>query len=330
MFTRHLVFSIYIFVALIELIVVDKVHPIFFQKLYNSNLRIRDLSSLEDKEVLKELGACKILVIRSRFQVNADFLNHTPELRLIVRAGSGLDNIDEELCKRKGISCLNTPEGNRDAVAEHTLSLILALHTKIVLANSQIKEGIWDREGNRGQEINGKTLGIVGYGNCGSVLAKKVSGLGMQVVAYDKYLTKFSNKYAKKVSLQELQEFSDIVSVHIPFNHQNKYFINKTFLTGFKKSIVLLNLSRGKIMDTDHVIEALDNGKIKAFASDVLENEAFSTYSPNESKQINELRSNKNVLLTPHVAGWTVESFQKIAKLLAIKILIYLQNIEKN
>lgn len=313
-----------------KLLVVDQVHPIFFQKLKNHNLLLEDVHKLADAKIQSLMPTCSILVLRSRFQINTDFLLHAPHLKLIVRAGSGMDNIDMEACTKAGVICLNTPEGNRDAVAEHALSLLLALHTKIVSANLEVNQGIWDREGNRGHEIKGKTLGIIGYGNCGSALAKKVSGLGMNVLAYDKYFPNFSDPFAKSVSLEVLQNLSDIVSLHIPLNSENEHFVNYKWIKNFKKNIVLLNLSRGKIMRTKDILDSLKEGKIKAFATDVLENENFSSFNDDEKNQINQLQNNENVLLTPHIAGWTFESYQKIGEIMANKIMNHLESIEKN
>jgi len=244
-------------------------------------------------------------------------------LKFIARSGSGMENIDVSFAKIKGIECFNSPEGNRDAVGEHVIGMLLALWNKISIGDQEVKQGLWRREENRGMEIGGKTIGIIGFGNTGSALAKKLSGFNCNVIGYDNEKTGFSNEYVQEVDLLTLQNDADVVSVHIPLNTGNHYFINESFLNSFKKSIYLINTSRGSVLKTDDLVDALKSKKVLGACLDVLEYEmkSFENINIQELPEaFKYLKEAENVILTPHVAGWTFESYEKLSSVLYNKI----------
>jgi D-3-phosphoglycerate dehydrogenase len=253
--------------------------------------------------------------------VDKELIDRAVNLKVIGRIGAGMDAIDTDYAEKKGIVCLNSPEGNRDAVGEHCLGLLLALFNKICIADSQVRKGLWLREDNRGLEIKGKTVGIIGYGNMGQSFAKRLSGFDCKVIAYDKYKTNYSDAFAQEVSLEEIFSQSDILSFHTPLTSETKYMFNKDFIQNFKKPFYLLNTSRGKVVNTKDLIEALNQGKILGAGLDVLEFEAFSNELQDTPNELQDLFSRTNVVLTPHVAGWSVESNYKLSYYLAEKII---------
>jgi D-3-phosphoglycerate dehydrogenase len=237
-----------------------------------------------------------------------------------------LENIDTSFCKEKNIQCFNSPEGNRNAVAEHALGMLLSLFNNIVKSNKEIRLGIWDREGNRGEELDGKTIGIIGYGNNGAAFAKKLRGFDVKVMAYDKYKTGYGDHFVQECTLQAIQEQADVISFHIPQNKETVHFFNDEFLLNCQKSIFLLNLSRGKIVDTITLVKGLKSNKIKGACLDVLEYEksSFESFFDQEhSEDFRYLLESENVLLSPHVAGWTIESYFKLSNVLADKIIAH-------
>ena len=238
-------------------------------------------------------------------------------LRLIVRLGSGLDIIDCEYADQKGIHVCNTPEGNRQAVAEHALGLLLGLLNRIVISNEQVKSLTWRREENRGIEIEGKTLGIIGFGNTGSSFAKLLSGFNLKILAYDKYKQRFAENYRNVIEtdMTEIFRNCDVLSLHIPLTSETVHLCDMNFFKRFEKDIFLLNTSRGKIIKTSDLISCIRSGKIKGAALDVLENENPGSYNGNEKLMYEQLFSFSNVIVTPHIAGWSVESKEKIAEL---------------
>jgi D-3-phosphoglycerate dehydrogenase len=245
-------------------------------------------------------------------------------LKFIARSGSGLENIDQVYCKERKIELFNSPEGNRNAVGEHALGMLLSLLNKLPQANKQVKDGIWDREGNRGEELDGKTIGIIGYGNNGSAFAKKLRGFDVKILIYDKYKTGFGDHFVQEGTLQAIFQQADIVSFHIPLNKENKYFANQSFFNSFSKPIRLLNLSRGKIVNTKDMVLALKEKKVIGACLDVLEFETKSFESFFEQhlpEEFNYLIHSDNVILSPHVGGWTIESYFKLSNVLADKIL---------
>jgi D-3-phosphoglycerate dehydrogenase len=265
------------------------------------------------------------MLVRSKFFVDEDLIAGAKNLKLIARAGAGMDNIDEIYCQENNITLINAPEGNRDAVAEHVIGMLLNLMRNISKSNAEIKNGIWLREENRGIEIGGKTIGIIGYGNTGKAFAKKLSGFGVQVIAYDKYLTNYSDQFAQGVSLNELQNRADIISIHVPLTVETKYLIDAAFLSNLKTGVVILNASRGPVLQTAALIQYINNGKVAYAALDVLENEKIDQLNAAEQATFDLLCKESKVLLTSHIAGWTEASYYKIASVLAQKTIQFFQ-----
>ncbi len=261
-------------------------------------------------------------VIRSRFSIDKTFIDAAKNLKFIARVGAGLENIDVDYAKQKGIALIAAPEGNRNAVGEHSLGMLLALFNKLNTANQQVSEGQWLREANRGVELDGKTVGLIGYGNMGKAFAKKLKGFDCNVLCYD-LKDNVGDANAKQVSLEHLQEHIDVLSLHTPETHATINMINNTFINQVKKPFWLINTARGKSVVTAHLVEALKSGKIKGAGLDVLEYEkaSFETlFTNNLPQDFKYLIEAQNVLLSPHVAGWTIESNIKLAQTIVNKI----------
>src|ERR1700735_4266889 len=273
---------------------------------------------IKPDEALQIIGNYTGLVMRSKFKLNRQYLDAGKNLRFVCRAGAGMDNIDEAYAAEKGITLINAPEGNADAVGEHAIGLLLALMNNFNIADAQIRAGSWQREANRGYELKGKTVGIIGYGFMGRSFAKKLSGFEVNVIAYDKYKTGFSDQYAREVSMEEIVKHSDVLSLHIPLTRSTNGLVNEEYLFHFKKPIFLINTSRGKVVQTRAVLNAIKQGKILGAGLDVLETERFPALA--EQEWFEELKQSGKVLLTPHVAGWTFDSYRKISEVMADKL----------
>lgn len=269
-------------------------------------------------DALDILGEYSGLVVRSKFNLDKKHIDAGKNLRFICRAGAGMDNIDEDYATSKGIALINAPEGNADAVGEHAVGLLLSLTNNLNIADAQVRGGVWDREGNRGYELKGKTVGIIGYGFMGKSLARKLSGFGVNVIAYDKYKTGFSDAHAREVSMEEIVKHSDVLSLHIPLTAETSGMVNDEYLFHFKKPIFLINTSRGKTVRTRAVLNAIAQGKILGAGLDVLEVEKFPALA--EQQWFDDLRHCGKVILSPHVAGWTFESYRKISEVMAEKL----------
>ena len=303
-----------------KILVTEDIHQIFFDELASAHILVDDRSTINSRDELKALlPLYDGMLVRSKFFVDEDLIAGAKNLKLIARAGAGTDNIDEIYCQDNKITLINAPEGNRDAVAEHVIGMLLNLMRHISKSNAEIKNGIWLREENRGIEIGGKTIGIIGYGNTGKALAKKLSGFGVQVIAYDKYLTNYSDQFAQEVSLNELQNRADIISIHVPLTVETKYLIDAAFLANLKTGVVILNASRGPVLQTSALIQYINNGKVAYAALDVLENEKIDQLNAAEQATFDLLCKESKVLLTSHIAGWTEASYYKIASVLAQK-----------
>lgn len=302
----------------------DTVHPILQERLEAAGFICVDATTYNQNELLPLLTNAEGIVIRSRFKLDATFLEKVPNLKFIARSGAGMENIDENYCEQNNIQLFNAPEGNRNAVGEHALGMILSLFKKLHTADQEVRHGEWDREGNRGVELDGKTVGIIGYGNNGSAFAKKLRGFDVEVLAYDKYKTGFGDQFVQEVQLETIFEKSDVVSFHIPQNEKTMFMANNAFFSSFKKPLWVLNLSRGKIVQTSALVKALKSGAILGAGLDVLEYEKssfedfFKQELPDDFKFLLEA---KNVILSPHVGGWTHESYYKLSDVLADKIL---------
>lgn len=264
------------------------------------------------------------LVIRSKFKITKALIDNCPRLKCIGRVGAGMENIDVTYALSKGVVCLSAPEGNRDAVGEHALGMLLMLLNHLKKADNEVRQGIWLRAENRGYELAGKVVGIIGYGNMGSSFAKKLSGFDCRILAFDKYKSGFGDSFVNEVSLQTIFEESDIVSIHLPLNPETEFIVNRDFLNCFRKNIYVINTARGKNLKTNDLVAAIQSGKVLGACLDVLEYETIS-FERIEQAQLPDafkfLAGSDKVILSPHIAGWTHESDYKMSRLIAEKML---------
>lgn len=309
-----------------KVLFLDTVHPILAERLTQQGLTCIHLEHTSAEDMNPYFNDCEGVVIRSRFPMNEQFLSKLPKLKFIARSGAGMENIDVHYCEQKDIMLFNAPEGNRNAVGEHALGMLLSLLNKLHTADREVRLGKWRREENRGEELDGKTVGIIGYGNNGSAFAKKLRGFDIQLLAYDKYKSGFGDSFVKESTLSEVFEKADVISFHIPQNDETIFMADERFINSFHKPIWLLNLARGKIVKTSALVKALQSGKIKGAGLDVLEYEKSSFESffeqdiPDDFKYLLE---SEQVILSPHVGGWTKESYFKLSDVLADKIIAH-------
>jgi D-3-phosphoglycerate dehydrogenase len=307
-----------------KVLLIDTVHKIISDKLSKYGFELVKGENLSRDEILDCIGDYCGIIIRSRINIDKEFIDKANNLCFIARVGAGMESIDTEYCSKKNIKCLNSPEGNRDAVGEHAVGMLLNLLNNLNKADSEVKSGIWKREENRGKELNTKTVAIIGYGNMGSSFAKKLSGFGCKVISYDKYKKDYEDSYTVETNLQTVFNEADILSLHVPLTEETKYMVNSAFISSFKKSFVLINTARGPVVKTEDLVKSLKSGKISAAALDVIEYEESSFETTNlmiENEDFKYLASCDNVILSPHIAGWTIESKIKLAEILATKII---------
>ena len=306
-----------------DVLLLDAVHPLLTDALAEMGYRCLHEPAISRDELRERIPSLTGIIVRSKLKLDRDLLEHGHGLRFIGRVGSGLESIDVDYARSRGIACLNSPEGNRQAVGEHAAGMLLALANKICVANSEVRQGIWKREENRGFELAGKTIGIIGYGNTGSAFAACISGFGTHVLAYDKYKEGFGNGQVKEARMDEIFDEADVLSLHVPLTQETTYLVNSEYLGRFRKKIILINTARGPVVNTSDLVNALRAGAILGAGLDVLEYEHLS-FEKLEMDALpadfRTLASLPNVVLTPHVAGWTVESKEKLAKVLADKI----------
>ena len=303
-----------------RILFIDTVHPLLKQELEKRS-HICDTAYDKSKDKIQQIiHNYQGIVIRSRFKIDKEFIDAATNLQFIARAGSGLDNIDVNYSKEKSINCYNAAEGNRQAVAEHALGMLLSLFNNLNKIDKEVRNGIWEREKNRGIELAGKTIGIIGYGNNGSAFTEILKGFGVSILTYDKYL----NDYANKSTMESIYKEVDILSLHVPLTEETTYLVNEDFIRKFEKEIYLINTSRGKCVNTKHLVSALENGTIKGACLDVLEYEKTSFEQLSTSDFTDDMQyiiESKKTILSPHVAGWTIESNIKIADVLLQKII---------
>lgn len=306
-----------------KVLFLDCVHPLIEDELTLAGYQCDLFFNKPKEEIKKIISSYEGIIIRSRITLDEDILSKASSLKWIGRVGAGMENIDVPYASDHGIACFNSPEGNRDAVGEHTLGMLLSLFNNILRADRQVRQGIWDREGNRGLEIKGKTIGIIGYGNMGSAFAQRLRGFECRVISYDKYKFDYSDAFTTETDMQEIFSKADILSLHIPLTEETHHLVNSGYLSKFEKNIWLINTSRGPVVKTADLVEALKSGKIRGAALDVLEDEtsSFEKITGSSSPEFSYLTSCDNVLLTPHIAGWTVESNYKLARVLVNKII---------
>lgn len=300
-------------------LIVDDIHEVLLQKFDQANISYDYLPTIVRAEAEEIISSYDGLIIRSKFQVDKGFIDLANNLRYIGRSGAGMDNIDEEYAQAKNILLFSANEGNCDAVAEHMIGMLLTLMNNLNRSHHEICNGAWLREENRGFELKGKTVALIGYGHNGMAMAKKLSGFDVKVIAYDKYKIGFSDQYATEVSMEEIVKQADVVSFHIPLTRETQGLVNDEYFFHFRKPIFFLMGARGGIVDVSAVLKALDARKIIAAAFDVLPIEKFPSLA--EQEWYEDLTTRDNVLLSPHVAGWTFESYYKLSDILADKII---------
>lgn len=296
-----------------KVLIIDEVHESLALELRSLGFEVDEQPDIKPQDV--QLSGYQGLIVRSKIHLGAGNLANT-SLEFIARAGAGLDLIDLDYCKTKNITVFSANEGNRDAVAEHVIGQLITIARKINTADTEVRTGSWNRETNRGWELQGKTLGIIGYGNMGKSLAKKLQGFEMNILAYDKYVPTTHD-------LVDLFEKSDIISLHIPLTEETNQLVNIEFLKQFAKPIVLINSSRGAVCSLEALAWGLQEGKLRGLALDVLPNEKLASWSPTEKSLFNQIASHPATLFSPHVAGWTTESYWKINDALIEKIKVH-------
>lgn len=296
-------------------------HPSIIPLLENEGFRVDYRPEISRPEIEVIIHQYHGLIIRSKTTMDRPLLEKASQLRFIGRAGAGLDKIDVDYLEGRNIPLYNAPEGNRDAVAEHAIGMLLALFNHIPRADRQVREKIWNREQNRGEELSGKTVGIFGYGHMGQTFAKKLRGFDVKVLAYDKYKSGFGSEFVEESSFERVQEESDILSVHVPLTSETRNFFTLDVINAFKKPFYLINTARGEVISFETLNEALESGKLKGALLDVLEKEKLDKLEPSQEKAFQRLAQKTNVLFSPHVAGWTFQSYEKINKVLVGKLL---------
>lgn len=306
-----------------KVLFIDTVHEHLASHLTRMDFECEDGSSLSRDEILNCVSKYEGVVIRSRIKLDKELLDAAINLRFIARAGSGLENIDVAHAKLLGIKCFNAPEGNRDAVAEHAMGMLLSLFNHINTADLEVRKGIWKREENRGEELLGRTIGLIGYGNTGQAFAKRLNGFGVLMYAYDKYRKEYSDSHVVETNMESIFQEAEVLSLHVPLTEETHHLLNDEFFNKLHNPIYLINTSRGPVVDTDALVRALESGKVLGACLDVLEFEKFN-FEQIENEQVpaslQYLLDSDRVILTPHVAGWTRESNAKIAHVLAEKI----------
>ena len=304
-----------------KVLILDRVHPLFLERLPQMGFQVEEDYELEAESI--SWSEYQGVVLRSRMPIDRAVLAQCSSMRFIARVGAGLENIDLPFAQEMGIEVLAAPEGNRNAVGEQALGMLLALFNRLLIADAEVRKGLWLREENRGLELGGKTVGILGYGNMGSAFAKKLSGMSCRVIAYDKYKSGFSSPQVEECSLEYLQQEADIISLHLPQSEETHYLLDSAFIGACAKNFFLINTARGNIVQTQALIEALESGKIRGACLDVLEFEKSSfenLFQEGQNEQLEYLLQSNKVILSPHIAGWTQESKVRMAEVLIAKI----------
>ena len=309
-----------------KILLLDKNHALITEQLSAKGFLLEEDFTSTYGEVLKKIKNYEGIIIRSRIPIDQNFIEHAKNLKFIARVGAGMENIDVEFAENSGIKLISSPEGNRDSVAEHVVAMLLILMNRLFIASNEVKNGIWNREENRGDELLGKTFGIIGYGNMGKAVSKRLSGFGVQVIFHD-ILPNISDEFGTQVSLETLQKEADILSLHLPITKETHQLIDEKFISKMKKEFYFINTARGKNVKTSDLVMALKSGKIKGACLDVLEYEKSSFEKlETENEDLKYLLHSEKAILTPHIAGWTIQSKEKLAQVIVDKLFEVLTN----
>lgn len=303
------------------ILIADEMHPSLFTMLEEAGFTYSYQPKISRTELTSTLTPFSGLIIRSKTTVDDELLSQASNLRFIGRAGAGLDLIDLAATERRGIAVFHAGEGNRDAVGEHVVAMLLALLTNILKADREVRQGIWDREGNRGYELGSLTVGLIGYGNNGRATAQRLRGFGCRVLAYDKYLTRYGDAFAEEATLVDIMEKADVLSLHIPLTDETRLMINEAFIHQFAKPFYFINIARGEIASLAALVRGLESGKLRGACLDVLENEKLTKLTSDQQQSFDYLRQSDRVVLTPHIAGWTHESYVRINEVLVKQLI---------
>ncbi|MDJ1471990.1 NAD(P)-dependent oxidoreductase [Xanthocytophaga flava] len=303
-----------------QILVIDKMHASLLPMLGEKGYAVNYQPDISRAEVLETISNYEGIIVRSKMQLDEAFLERATKLKFIARAGAGLDQIDVDAVLKRDIQLFNAPEGNRDAVAEHAMGMLLSLMNHLSRTDRQVRSLVWDREGNRGTELKGKTVGIIGYGNTGHEFAKRIKAFGCNVLAYDKYLKEFSDEWVEESTLEEICDQAQVVSLHVPLTSETNRWFNEAMFDNFRHSVFFINTSRGEVAPFVALQAAIEKGKILGACLDVLENEKLKTLTSEQQSAFAYLAQSDKVLFSPHVAGWTHESYVKINEVLVHKI----------
>jgi len=306
-------------------LIADQMHESILPLLEDIGVKADYKPNITREEMLACIGNYEILLIRSKTAVDREMADAATRLELIGRAGAGLDKIDVAYVESKGVEIVNAPEGNRDALAEHAVGMLLSMLNHLITADAEVRDWIWQREANRGMELSDKTVGIIGYGNMGQAFVQRLRAFDCRVLVYDKYKKGFGTKKVEEVSLEKLFDKTDILSLHVPLTEETRGWINEDFIRKFRKNIYLVNTARGEVLPIKSLLNLLDDGKVIGAALDVLEKEKFDKLTPELKTTFEDLFTRKNVVLSPHVGGWTFASYKRINEVLVGKIATHYQ-----